>query len=102
MTGPTCSFSVKAAVEVYLGEPDGINDHVTQVAVLPLPQPHLNQTSIQYPTGTAYKSVLRIRNPELRMRIREANYGLGRILILPGHFWDNAKNMLSKKCQYQE
>jgi len=40
---PTCSFSVKAAVEVNLGEPDGINDHVTQVAVLPLPQPHLNQ-----------------------------------------------------------
>jgi hypothetical protein len=34
---------VQAAVEVNLGEPDGINDHVTQVAVLPLPQPHLNQ-----------------------------------------------------------
>jgi hypothetical protein len=90
MTGPTCGFSVKAAVEVNLGEPDGINDHVTQVAVLPLPQPHLNQPPF---------NILPV-NPCCGSKILNYGCGSGRPINLrimpdpdsPGHFWANAKN----------
>ena len=35
------SQPVVPAVEMYLGNPDGEDWYITQVAVLPLPQPHL-------------------------------------------------------------
>ncbi len=54
-------------------------------------------TPIQYP---ACKSVLWIRSVILNSGWGSGmpiNYWFDRILILPGHFWANAKNMLSNK-----
>ncbi len=39
---------MQSAIEVYLGQPDGIDWHVAKVAVLPLPQPNLDRKTLSF------------------------------------------------------